>query len=181
MSDFDYTDFQEESDSDDALGQLSRLAHLSKQQEAEVLRCKKLLQEAENELKKTIEVDIPDLMEENNIDEFKSGDLVITVKESVKARISQEHTAAAHQWLEDNGLAAIIKDNFTLAFGKGEQEESQQLAQELDKMGLSYKRKRGVHAQTLMANVRALLEEGVDVPQDLFGVYRQRQAKIKVK
>ena len=38
-----------------------------------------------------------------------------------------------------------------------------------------------VNPQTLQAFVRQSLEAGEKIPMDLLGVYRQRQAKVKVK
>jgi hypothetical protein len=41
------------------------------------------------------------------------------------------------------------------------------------------KQKSDVHWQTLVAWVREQLGEGVDLPRDTFGIFRQRVAKIK--
>jgi len=44
---------------------------------------------------------------------------------------------------------------------------------------LNVKRKKSVHPQTLAAFVRESLAEGVDLPQDTFGVYVRKVTEIK--
>ena len=44
--------------------------------------------------------------------------------------------------------------------------------------GVKYDRKQAVHPSTLKSFVKQSLENGEDIPEDVFGVYRQTVAKL---
>jgi hypothetical protein len=77
----------------------------------------------------------------------------------------------------------LIKREVKVEFGKDQEEWAQELERELKgwKHPLKVDVKRGVHPSTLASFVTEQLQEGVEIPLDTFGVYRQRAAKIEFK
>ncbi len=85
--------------------------------------------------------------------------------------------------VEDNKNGKLIKRTFAIEFGKGDEKWADKFERDCAQRvkPLNIKRKKGVHSGTLQAFIKKALEEGVDIPLDVFGAYRQRFAKIKMK
>lgn len=173
---------------DDQLGNnaMERLQGLAEQQAAAVLRVETItqeLKEAKANLQSIAEVELPDLMDELGIAEFKtSAGYDIKVTENIRGSIPKKTEADAFAWLDENGYEKLIKRQFQIEFGKNEEEWAGKFEEELTKHDrpLHIKKKRTIHPQTLWAFVSSELKEGTEIPMELFGVYRQRIAKIKV-
>lgn len=105
----------------------------------------------------------------------------ISVKDEVYAGITEDHRAEAFRWLETSGNDDIIKNEVSLNFGKGQDDQASDLIDLLNERGYSFDRKRAVHPQTLKAFVRHALEEGVPIPFDTFSIHVDKVAKIKLK
>lgn len=163
-------------------GELSQLNALAEQQaEAArvVLQKEKELNEAREVLRDLSERQVPEAMDAVGMAEFttRSG-ITIKVAETVRASIPKPMLAKALRWLRDNGHGALIKRTITAQFGKGEEEQANEVLAALQHQGLNLKDDAKVHPSTLSAFVREKLEQGEEVPQDLLGVHRQRVAKI---
>lgn len=149
--------------------------------EKKVARLAKELEDAQKELKAVAEIELPELMDSIGIEEFKtSSGILIKVDEVIRASIPKPRAGEAFMWLRDHDHAALIKRKVIVEFGKGEDEKAAALTAELSRKGLEVEDKSDVHAQTLSAFVRDKLSKGEDIPLDLFGVFRQRVAKVKV-
>ena len=152
----------------------------------EQLRLEADVEKLENQLKVTKEalanvqkVRLPEALAKFNLSEMKLVDgTVVTVKDNVRAGITEEHHDAAFAWLTDSGHDDIIKNQVDLTFGKGQDDEAKQLMDLLNDRGYSYQNKRSVHPSTLKAFVKNCLEDGVAIPFDLFSVYVEKIAKI---
>jgi len=180
MTDDAFSIFDEEIPVDETkLKRLSELAKTQLAQQAEVQRLADQLERANKELQKTSMEDIPSLMDEIGMSSFKldSGESVEVVSK-ITANISKKNQAEAFQWLRDNGHDSLIKNDVTVNFGKGEEKKATKFVTDLEKKKFTYKQKVSVHAQTLGAFVREQMEEGNDIPMDLFGVFTIRQTKI---
>ena len=124
---------------------------------------------------------LPEKMEEIGITEFKTPEgLKVKVKEEIRAHITKENKPKSHDWLEKNGHGGIIKMNVMVPFSKGEYEKARELVKILE---TSHDRlstvDRSVHHQTLLAFIKEQLADGKDIPIDVFGILKQRVAKIK--
>ena len=65
--------------------------------------------------------DIPKMMEEMNVKKLKLKDgASIEVKPFYGAHITPDKQEAAFNWLRENGLGDIIKNDVTVTFGRGE-------------------------------------------------------------
>ena len=61
----------------------------------------------------------------------------------------------------------------------GEDKKAQQLLAELQSKGVNPVMKEGVHHSTLSSWVKDMTEKGIDIPDELFGVYIANETKIK--
>jgi len=188
MDKFDYSDFKEEdSNSEDSLVRLRQMALKTKKAEQLVAEKELELKKAQDELRQLSEFDLPELMEEVGVPSFITEDgLKIDIKEKLRCSIAGERKGKALRWLESHGYGNIIKREFKIEFGKGEEEWAEKFEEELKRLSeegeqdLRVAVNRNVHASTLSSFLSGLLEDGVDLPLELFGAYRQRQAKVRI-
>ena len=162
------------------LAQLQRLAEEQARAEAKVKRIEADLNEAREQLKDLAERQVPELMDQIGIPEFKTNSgLSIKIAETIRASIPKARAPEAFSWLKNNGHAAMIKRLVSVAFGKGEDDQAEELRLKLAK-DYEVDDVASVHPSTLSAFVREKLSEGEDIPLDLLGVHRQRVAKIEI-
>ena len=123
--------------------------------------------------------DIPKMMQEMNITKLKLKDgASIEVKPFYGASITADKQESAFNWLRDNGLGDIIKNDVTVTFGRGEDNKAMAYATLAKGQGYEPVQKIGVHSQTLKAVVRERIESGQDMPADLFKTFVGNQTKI---
>lgn len=185
MTDF----FEEMLDAADALtevdtGTTKSLSNLVRQVE----ELNKELDMAESHLKKLkqekhkLQTDaIPALMDEMGVDRLDVGDVSVTLKPFVSASIPQDRRAEAHQWLRENGLDDIIKNDVVLSFGRGEDETAHSIMLDLEQRGFHPESKTHIHSMTLKAFVKERVEKGLPIDLDMFGAYVAKTADIKRK
>lgn len=150
---------------------------------AEVERIQEQLTVAQNMVKDLTEVRIP-AVAEGLEGKFDLGDgRSLTIKEEIRASVAGEKLEPAVEWLDSQGYGGIVKRNLTFEFGKDDHERVQAfkeaIAPILKSQRLVLKEKRAIHPQTLVAWVKERLGEGDKLPVDIFGIYRQRVAKVK--
>lgn len=145
-----------------------------------------LLAHYKNKHKELVEVDIPELMTQLG---QKKVELLDGTKVSIEEKVSTETLDEDEliSWLTINEYADDIKDS--LVFTKGEKAVPN-LIKALEKKGISYTRKSGIHYQTLNRIIRerkaAGIPEGEDPnsyevlpPDDVLNVRTFEKAKIK--
>ena len=125
---------------------------------------------------------IPDCLDEAGFEEvtLATGEKV-SINKIYSASIKQENWETAKKWLADRELDDMISLEIKTRFGKGREatEQSIQLMQFLKSAHIAYQGKEGVHPMTLKSFVKQRMEDGQEIPQDLFGIHVVRQAKIK--
>jgi hypothetical protein len=125
------------------------------------------------------QIEIPLMMQEMHITKLKLKDgESVEVKPFYSASISPENQEKAFEWLRNNGLGDVIKNDITVTFGRGEDNKAAQYAVLARGQGFEPVQKVGVHAQTLKAVVRERIESGQDMPSDLFKTFAGNQTKI---
>ena len=92
-----------------------------------------------------------------------------------------QKSKACYEWLEDNGLGDIIKNQVGISFGKGEGNMAKHLEEEIKNMGLIPEVKVSVHPSTLKATIRKWHEEGKSVPDNTFSLFIGQKTKITKK
>ena len=92
-----------------------------------------------------------------------------------------EKSKACYDWLEDNGLGDIIKNQVGISFGKGEGNMAKHLEETIKEMGLIPEVKVSVHPSTLKATIKKWHEEGRSVPDNTFSLFIGQKTKVTKK
>lgn len=170
----------EEDISTEELSSISQVAQkvIDIQQEISLIEAE--LKAKKEELRNVSEQQLPELMQGLNLVEFTTASgFKISVENFYNAYISEANKEKAFEWLQENGHGGLIKNEISLLFGKGQDEEANALVQSLEQRGLSPNVKQGVHPQTLKAFVKEQLTQGRDIPAEPFGIYVGSRAKIE--
>ena len=125
---------------------------------------------------------IPDLMHRAGVSLIKLDDgSKVEVKPFYSARIPVSRTEEAFTWLRDNGHGDLIKNNVLLSFARSQDNEAKSLVAELRSKGHNVKQTEKVESMTLKAFVKEQIQEGKNVPSEVFGVYVASKTKITTK
>jgi len=143
-------------------------------------------EDAIKKLKKDIEVIsgevIPTMMQEMNLSTLKLSDgSSVEVKPVYGASISAAKKEEAFNWLRNNGLGDLIKNEITVSFGRNEDNKAADYAVLAQGQGYQPTQKLKVEPMTLKALVRERLESGKEMPTDLFNVFAGNRTKITSK
>ena len=122
---------------------------------------------------------IPSMMDEMGVQRLDVENLSVSLKPLINASIPPTRRDEAYQWLRDNGLDDIIKNDVIMSFGKGEDNTAGDIMYELEKRGMHPEKKTHIHSMTLKAFIRERVEKGLPIDLDLFGGYVARTAIIK--
>ena len=125
---------------------------------------------------------IPTMMAEMGLSHLKLMDgSSVDVKPNYSASITIANKDAAFQWLRDNGLGDIIKNEISVSFGRNEDNKAADYAILAQGHGYQPTQKLKVEPMTLKALVRERIEKGDDMPTDLFNVFAGSRTKITRK
>jgi hypothetical protein len=163
----------------DAAKTLSDKVLKLKDLEDEIANAEESINKLKEQARILSQIEIPIMMQEMHITKLKLKDgESVEVKPFYSASISPENQEKAFEWLRNNGLGDIIKNDITVTFGRGEDNKAAQYAVLARGQGFEPVQKVGVHAQTLKAVVRERIESGQDMPSDLFKTFAGNQTKI---
>ena len=125
---------------------------------------------------------IPGLMHKAGISSIKLEDgTKVEVKPFYSARIPISRTEEAYAWLRSNGHGDLIKNNVMLSFGRNQDNEAKSLVEDLRSKGHTVKQTEKVEPMTLKAFVKEQIQNGKNVPSDVFGVYVASKTKLTTK
>ena len=123
---------------------------------------------------------IPTMMSEMGFAELKLNDgSFLKVSTSYKAHISEANKEAAYNWLRNNGLGDIIKNEISVSFGRYEDNKAADYANLAKGQGFQPTQKMKVEPMTLKALVRERIEAGKEMPTEIFGVFSENKTTIK--
>jgi ABC-type Fe3+-citrate transport system substrate-binding protein len=175
-----------EKDQQDAMKKTSSLYSLADQVEKLETMQKQLetQEEAIKEKKKQIQYIsgevIPTMMSEMGLAELKLHDgSHLKVSTSYRATITEANKEAAFNWLRENGLGDIIKNEISVSFGRNEDNKAADYAELAKGQGFQPTQKMKVEPMTLKALVRERIEAGKDMPTEIFGVFSENKTTIK--
>ena len=158
--------------------QVERLESMQKQvaiQEEALKEKKKQIEHVSGEV-------IPTMMSEMGLSHLKLMDgSSVNVKPNYSASITIANREAAFNWLRNNGLGDIIKNDITVSFGKNEDNKAADYAALALERGFQPTQKLKVEPMTLKALVRERIEAGIEMPTDLFNIYVENKTTIKGK
>ena len=123
---------------------------------------------------------IPTMMSEMGLSELKLQDgSHLKVSTSYRATITEANKEAAFNWLRNNGLGDIIKNEISVSFGRNEDDKAASYAELAKGQGFQPTQKMKVEPMTLKALVRERIEAGKDMPTEIFGVFSENKTTIK--
>ena len=123
---------------------------------------------------------IPTMMSEMGLSELKLQDgSHLKVATSYRATITEANKEAAFNWLRNNGLGDIIKNEISVSFGRNEDNKAADYAALAQERGYQPTQKLKVEPMTLKALVRERIEAGKEMPTELFGVFSENKTTIK--
>ena len=123
---------------------------------------------------------IPTMMSEMGLAELKLHDgSHLKVSTSYRATITEANKEAAYNWLRNNGLGDIIKNEISVSFGRNEDNKAADYAELAKGQGFQPTQKMKVEPMTLKALVRERIEAGKEMPTEIFGVFSENKTTIK--
>ena len=144
-------------------------------QEENIKNTKKELEHVSGEI-------IPTMMSEMGLAHLKLMDgSSVDVKPHYSANITIANKEAAYNWLRQNGLGDIIKNEISVSFGRNEDNKAADYAVLAQERGFQPTQKLKVEPMTLKALVRERIEAGKEMPTELFNVFVGNKTTIKRK
>ena len=123
---------------------------------------------------------IPTMMSEMGLAELKLHDgSHLKVSTSYRATITEANKEMAFNWLRENGLGDIIKNEILVSFGRNEDNKAADYAELAKGQGFQPTQKMKVEPMTLKALVRERIEAGKEMPTEIFGVFSENKTTIK--
>jgi len=159
----------------DQVEHLEQLQRSIENQEENLKDLKKKLEHVSGEV-------IPTMMSEMGLSHLKLMDgSSVDVKPHYSATITVATREAAFNWLRNNGLGDIIKNEISVSFGRNEDNKAADYAELAKGHGFEPTQKLKVEPMTLKALVRERLEAGKEMPTEIFNVFVGNKTTIKRK
>ena len=125
---------------------------------------------------------IPTMLTEMGLSYLKLADgSSVEVKTNYSATITLANKEKAFNWLRENGLGDIIKNELTVSFGRNEDNKAAEYAELAKGQGYQPTQKLKVEPMTLKALVRERIEGGKPLPTEIFNVFIGNKTTIKRK
>ena len=158
--------------------QVERLENLNQ----EIEKKEKDLKQRKKDLEHISGEVIPTMMAEMGLSHLKLMDgSSVDVKPHYSATITVANKEAAFNWLRNNGLGDIIKNEILVSFGRNEDNKAADYAALAQERGFQPTQKLKVEPMTLKALVRERIEAGKEMPTELFNVFVGNKTTIKRK
>jgi hypothetical protein len=165
---------------DGKLDAVSRLANEAANLENKIAELEVLRKETQSALHKITDERLPEALEEMGLQKFTLVDgSEIAIKPIYSASIPSSRKEEAFQWLRDHDFGDLVKNNVTVTFGRGEDEDAKDFVGLCSQKGYTPNQLEKVESMTLKAWLRERVEAGDAVPLDLFGAFISQRATIK--
>ena len=137
------------------------------------------IKQLKNQAKQISSSIIPELMEMQGLKQIKLADgSSVTVNKSYFCTVNKEQIDSAYNWLRENGLGDLIKNEVSVSFGLNEDDKARSLLDLAANQGYQPTQKQKVEPMVLKALYRERIEKGLDMPPDLFNLFIKDQTKI---
>ncbi len=169
----------------DKTSNINKLANKIKEMQAiqkDIEQNEKYLKQRKQDLEQVSGEAIPTMLTEMGLSYLKLTDgSSVEVKTNYSATITQANKEAAFNWLRENGLGDIIKNELIVSFGRNEDNKAQNYSVLAQGQGYEPVQRLKVEPMTLKALVRERIESGQDMPSDLFNVFAGNRTKLTRK
>jgi hypothetical protein len=179
INDIDFEQDQQEIIEKTDISTLSRYCLMLQNLEDQMLNMEKDLKKLKEEADKIGSEIIPNLLAEQGLSSLKLADgSSIDIRKSYNCTIKKDQVESAFEWLRNNGLGDLIKNEVAVQFGKGEDNKAEQLLGLAVREGYEPSQKQKVEPMTLKALYRERIEAGLDMPSEFFNTFVKDQTKI---
>ena len=169
----------------DKTDDIDKLAYKIKEMQAiqkDIEQNEEYLKQRKKDLEQVSGEAIPTMLAEMGLSYLKLADgSSVEVKTNYSATITQANKEKAFNWLRQNGLGDIIKNEIVVSFGRSEDDKASAYAELAKGQGLEPTQKLKVEPMTLKALVRERLEGGKEMPTELFNIFVGNKTTIKRK
>lgn len=186
MSDDPYAEFQDDSIPSNLDSVLTQLADELVEAQDHLTECEREVEKATDVVREITDRRIPDATEGMNGALVLKDGRTLEIKEEIRSSIAGDKKIPAIIWLDENDYGHIVKRVVSVQFGKDCDELVKAFMEYCKKFehkdlngGLVVKTDFSVHHATLNSWVKEQLKDGVDLPRETFGIFRQRKAKVK--
>ena len=122
---------------------------------------------------------IPEIMDSMKLKTMKLRDgSAIEIKEIYSATIPIDKKEGAFNWLRNNDLGDLIKNEITVSFGRNEDNKASDYANLAESNGYQPVQKLKVEPMTLKALFRERVEKDLDLPSEHFNLFKGNKTKI---
>ena len=167
INDIDFEEDQQQLIEKTDIQTLASYCQELQQKEDEISTLEDLLKKKKQEADKIGSEIIPNLLAEQGLSSLKLADgSSVDVKKSYNCTIKKDEMESAYNWLRENGLGDIIKNEVAVQFGKGEDNKAEQLLGLAVQEGYEPTQKQKVEPMTLKALYRERVEAGLDMPHN---------------
>ena len=155
-----------------------------KQKEDEIAAIEEQLKKKKAEADDISSRVIPELLAEQGLSEIKLADgSKVSVKKEFRCTLPKDDVKReqAYEWLRNEKLGDIIKNNVFVTFGKGEDDKAKSLIDLAVANGYEPSQKSDVAWMTLTALYEERVKAGLDMPSDVFNLWIKDKTKISRK
>ena len=180
-----FEDDQLERVNDSGLLSIADCCHRLVDLENEASTLEEQLKHTKEEMLSIKQEKIPAIMQEKNLTQLKLNDgSAIEIRNFYGISIPKDpdQRATAYQWLRDNNLGDIIKNEISARFGRNEDGKALEFSKLAAANGYEVQQDLKVEPMTLKATLREMHEKGADLPpEEIFKTFVGRQAKVTRK
>jgi hypothetical protein len=179
INDIDFEQDQQDIIEKTDISTLSRYCLMLQNLEDQMLNMEKDLKKLKEEADKIGSEIIPSLLAEQGLASLKLADgSSVDIRKSYNCTIKKDQVESAFEWLRNNGLGDLIKNEVAVQFGKGEDNKAEQLLGLAVREGYEPSQRQKVEPMTLKALYRERIEAGLDMPSEFFNTFVKDQTKI---
>ena len=169
----------------DKTSNINKLANKIKEMQAiqkDIEQNEEYLKQRKQDLEQVSGEAIPTMLTEMGLSYLKLADgSSVEVKTNYSATITLANKEKAFNWLRENGLGDIIKNELIVSFGRNEDNKAASYAELAKGQGYQPTQKLKVEPMTLKALVRERIEAGKPLPTEIFNVFIGNKTTIKRK
>ena len=147
--------------------------------EDEVKEDEERLKDKKQKIDKLSGIAIPEIMESMKLKTMKLSDgSGIEIREMYSATIPVANREGAFNWLRNNGLGDLIKNEITVSFGRNEDNKASEYADLARGRGYQPSQKLKVEPMRLKALFRERSENNQELPAEHFNLFKGNRTKI---
>ena len=183
MNQINFEDDQTEIlDKTDNIGKLANKIKEMQTIQKDIEQNEEYLKQRKKDLEQISGEAIPTMLTEMGLSYLKLADgSSVEVKTNYSATITLANKEKAFNWLRENDLGDIIKNELTVSFGRNEDNKAAEYADLAKGQGYQPTQKLKVEPMTLKALVRERIEGGKPLPTEIFNVFIGNKTTIKRK